>query len=130
MKVLDTCIWIELVLGTATGKRYEPLLLEPTGLIVPTLVHYELRRWALREYSAEYANNIQAGLQATTTAPLEQVIALHAADLATLHKLTTADAIIYATALRHKATLVTCDTHFQGLSSVDYISKISPKMPA
>ena len=124
MKVLDTCIWIESVLATATGKRYEPMLLDPSQLIVPTLVHYELRRWALREYSAEHANNIQAGLQATTAAPFEEVIALHAADLATSHKLTTADAIIYATALRYKATLVTCDAHFQGLPNVDYMPKV------
>ena len=125
MKVLDTCIWIESVLATATGKRYEPLLLDATQLIVPTLVHYELRRWALREFSAEHANNIQAGLQATTTAALEEVIALHAADLAMSHKLTTADAIIYATALRYNATLVTCDAHFQGLTGVDYLPKVS-----
>ena len=125
MKVLDTCIWIESVLATATGKRYQRLLLDPTQLIVPTLVHYELRRWALREYSAEHANSIQAGLQATTTAPLEEVIALLAADLALSHKLTTADAIIYATALRYNATLVTCDAHFKGLSNVDYTPKVA-----
>ena len=126
MKILDTCIWIELMLGTATGKRYQPMLLDPSQLIVPTQVHYELRRWALREYSAEHANNIQAGLQATTTAPLEEVIALHAADMAESHKLTTADAIIYATALHYNATLVTCDAHFQGLPSVDFTAKTKP----
>ena len=125
MKVLDTCVWIESLLGTATGTRYQGLLLDTAQLIVPTLVHYELRRWALREYGSEHADNIQAGLQATTTAPLEEVIALLAADLAMSHKLATADAIIYATALRHNATLVTCDAHFSGLPGVDYLPKVA-----
>ena len=125
MKVLDTCVWIEAALATATGKRYQSLLQDSTQLIVPTLVCYELRRWALREYDIKYADQLQAGLQAITSAPLEAVVALHAADLADVHKLSTADAIIYATALRHNAQLVTCDANFKGLPNVDYTAKLT-----
>ena len=124
MKVLDTCVWIEATLATATGKRYESLLSDATQLVVPTLVYYELRRWALREYSVRYADQLQAGLQAFTVAPLDAIVALHAADLADEFKLSTADALIYATALRHDAELVTCDAHFKGLPSVEYSPKI------
>ena len=125
MKVLDTCVWIEAALATATGKRYQSLLQDSTQLIVPTLVYYELRRWALREYDIKYADQLQAGLQAITSAPLEAVVALHAADLADVHKLSTTDAIIYATALRYNAQLVTCDSHFKGLPNVDYTAKLT-----
>ena len=125
MKVLDTCVWIEAALATATGKRYERMLQGTAELIVPTLVYYELRRWALREYGVKHADNLQAGLQAMTVAPLEAIIALHAADLADAHKLSAADAIIYATALRHNAQLVTCDAHFKGLAHVDYTPKVA-----
>ena len=42
-------------------------------------------------------------------------IALMAADLHRQYKLATADAIVYATAQRHGAELLTCDEHFKGL---------------
>ena len=125
MKVLDTCVWIEAALATETGKRYEHLLQNTDKLIVPTLVYYELRRWALREYGIKYADKLQAGLQAATVAPLEATIALRAADLADTHKLSAADAIIYATALKHDAQLVTCDAHFNGLPGVEYTPKVA-----
>jgi predicted nucleic acid-binding protein len=47
-----------------------------------------------------------------------------AADICGQHKLATADAIIYATALNHGADLVTCDAHFDGLRGVTLIPKI------
>jgi predicted nucleic acid-binding protein len=33
------------------------------------------------------------------------------------------DALIYASALRHQATLVTCDAHFESLPGVEYQAK-------
>jgi predicted nucleic acid-binding protein len=57
-------------------------------------------------------------------APLDTQTALAAADICGQHKLATADAIIYATALNHGADLVTCDAHFDGLRGVTLIPKI------
>ncbi len=56
--------------------------------------------------------------------PLDTAIALHAAELARTHKLATADAIIYATALHSRAELVTCDAHFKGLPQVTCYAKM------
>ena len=50
--------------------------------------------------------------------PLDTTIALLAADLHREHKLATADAIVYATARRMGAGLLTCDAHFEGLPNV------------
>ncbi len=50
--------------------------------------------------------------------PLDTTIALRAAGLHRQHKLATADAIVYATALEHGAELLTCDAHFAGLPGV------------
>jgi predicted nucleic acid-binding protein len=49
--------------------------------------------------------------------------ALEAATLAVQHRLSTADAIIYATALVYQADLLTCDRQFQGLPRVVYVAK-------
>jgi len=51
----DTCIWIEALLGTTLGERFRPLLRGGDGLIVPTLVQFELWKWVRRELSIEEA---------------------------------------------------------------------------
>ncbi|CAM5391449.1 PIN domain-containing protein [Rhodanobacter lindaniclasticus] len=45
------------------------------------------------------------------------------ADLHRQHKLATADAIVYATALEHDADLLTCDAHFEKLPGVVFFRK-------
>ena len=46
-----------------------------------------------------------------------------AADLTLSHKLAFADAVIYASARKHKVELVTSDDHFEELPSVTYFKK-------
>jgi hypothetical protein len=57
--------------------------------------------------------------------PIEGCMMFHVvtADLCARHKLATADAIIYATALAHGADLLTCDRRFEGLDRVLYVAK-------
>ena len=67
-----------------------------------------------------------ASIAATQTAsviPLDTSLALLVADTAREFKLATADAIIYATARQHNATLVTSDAHFANLPHVKYFQK-------
>ena len=40
-----------------------------------------------------------------------------------MHKLRMADSIVYAAAISAGADLLTCDRHFEGLSSVVYLPK-------
>jgi len=46
--------------------------------------------------------------------------ALHAAALAQEFKLTSTDALVCASALRHGATTVTCDAHFDDVKGLDH----------
>jgi predicted nucleic acid-binding protein len=55
--------------------------------------------------------------------PLDTKIALAAAEICGKHKLATADAIAYATALVHGAGLLTTDAHFKGLPDVTFVAK-------
>lgn len=48
--------------------------------------------------------------------PVDETIALEAADISLELGLAMADSIVYATARRHGATLVTSDTGFEGLA--------------
>jgi predicted nucleic acid-binding protein len=54
---------------------------------------------------------------------LDSDIAVRASEVSRLHKLSTTDAIIYATALQREADLLTCDAHFQNLPKVLYVPK-------
>jgi predicted nucleic acid-binding protein len=123
MKVLDTCVWIEIVLGSPLGVQLNALLSDKQSILVPSMVQFELRRWALREYAAPTADFIVLALREAVIVPTGERVAFLAADLAKIHKLHAPDALIYATALEHDAELVTCDAHFKDLPQVDYRPK-------
>ena len=123
MKLPDTCVWVEVLADTPTGHRYRALFDHSEQLIVPTLVQYELQRWALRELGADTADRIIAATRNANVVALDEQTALNAAYLAQEFKLATADALIYASALRHGATLVSCDRHFEDVPGVDYRAK-------
>jgi predicted nucleic acid-binding protein len=124
VKVLDTCVWIEIVLGTPLGVQLNSLLSNKQSVLVPSMVQFELRRWALREYAASTADFIVLALREAVIVPTGERVAFLAADLAKTHKLHALDALIYATALEHDAELVTCDAHFKDLPQVDYTAKV------
>ncbi len=62
-----------------------------------------------------------SALQTTTIEPLVDSLALEAAEFALEHGLAMADAIIYATASRHQAQIVTSELDFDGLPRVTLI---------
>jgi predicted nucleic acid-binding protein len=123
MKLADTCIWIEAITDSALGKSVKSLLKDTPNILVPTIVQYELRRWLLRVSNQELADKVIAITRACKTIDTTESIALYAAELGVQYKLHALDALIYATALNEKATLVTCDAHFKDLPHVEYIVK-------
>ncbi len=123
MQVVDTSIWIEIILGTELGARHKPLLSRPADIIVPTLVQYEIYKWMVRERSADDANRAITFTNECHVEDLTTGAAVLAAELSATHKLHMSDAIIYASAQMHEVMLVTCDTHFKDLPGVEYWEK-------
>lgn len=123
MRVVDTSAWIEQLIGSAVGKQVAKEFPPMEECIVPTIVQLELSKWAQRELDEERTDQIVAYTQQCLVLPLDTRIALLAADLHRVHKLATADAIVYATALEHEAELLTCDAHFAKLPRVRYLGK-------
>jgi predicted nucleic acid-binding protein len=124
MKLVDTCVWIEALADTPTGRAYQPLLAAPQNLLVSTLVIYELRKWLARTLAPDAADQVMVVLLTAKVVVPDESIALHAAELSLTHQLHALDALIYATALNENAELVTCDAHFKGLPQVDYVAKL------
>ena len=125
MKVLvDTSAWIEWLIGSPTGNTLAEHLPEQSDWLVPTMVQLELAKWLTREVTEDKSDQVIAFTQVCQIIPLDTEIALASAEACRTHKLATADAIIFATALAQEATLLTCDTHFEGLPGVTLIEKI------
>ena len=120
MRVIDTSVWIEWLIGSALGKKLGREFPDRAQCIVPTLVQLELSKWLVRELDEDRADQIIAYTQKCVVVPLDTRIALRAAELHRQYKLATADAIVYATALEHDAELLTCDAHFRNLPGVVY----------
>jgi predicted nucleic acid-binding protein len=112
-------------MASPLGQQIALQFPEKQRCIVPTLVQLELSKWMLREVGDDEADQVIAYTQECVVIPLDTSIALLAAQLHKDHKLATADAIVYATALNKGAQLLTCDAHFEHLPHVVYWSKKS-----
>jgi predicted nucleic acid-binding protein len=76
---------------------------------------YEVYKVIRRDVAEERAVAAVAALRRATIAPVDETLALEAADLSLAHSLAMADSLVYATARRYGATLVTGDADFEGL---------------
>jgi predicted nucleic acid-binding protein len=123
MVLVDTSAWIEWLIGSPTGEALSERLPQQSDWLVPTMVQLELAKWTTREVGEDKADQVIAFTQVCQVVPLDTEIALAAADACRMHKLATADAIIFATARARGATLLTCDAHFEGLPGVDFMPK-------
>ena len=77
---------------------------------------YEVYKVIRRDLSEERAVEAVSALRRAAIAPVDESLAVEAADLSLAHGLAMADSIVYATARRHGATLVTADADFDGLA--------------
>ncbi len=125
--VVDTSAWIEWFVDSDIGGLFEHALARPECCIVPTIVQLELAKWALRELPKDkYAQLVRLTEQCQVEL-LDSRTAFLAARANLEHKLALADAVIYATAQRFGADVITCDAHFKDLPSVRFYPK--PKRP-
>ena len=123
MTLVDTCGWIEWLTEGPLADRFAPFMQDASDLLMPTTVQYELYKWVKREADETTALDAIALADASLLVPLSTEIALMAADLSLAHKLAFADAVIYASARKHQAELVTSDDHFEDLSGVTYFAR-------
>jgi uncharacterized protein len=123
MRLVDTSAWIEWLTGSSLGLALAAELPEREQWLVPTMVQLELAKWLTRAADEDRADRVIAFTATCVVANLDTATALSAAELCIRHKLATADAIVYATALRHGADVLTCDRHFENLPAVRFVTK-------
>jgi uncharacterized protein len=123
MRLVDTSAWIEWLTGSSLGLALAAELPEREQWLVPTMVQSELAKWLTREADEDRADRVIAFTATCVVANLDTATALSVAELCIRHKLATSDAIVYATALRHGADVLTCDRHFGNLPAVRFVAK-------
>lgn len=116
--VIDSSGWLEHITEDAKADLYLPYFKGDKILLVPTIVIYEVRKILLRKHSQTIADIFVSEALRQVVVPLDEQIALDAASVSLRHQLAMADAIVYTTALRQKATLIASDDHFQNLPDV------------
>ena len=120
--ILDSSGWIELLAGSGRAHLFEPAL-RVEGLIVPAIVRYEVGRYTLLHQGASGCELALTALSKFEQVPVDEGVADTASELAQIHKLAMADALVYATAQIMGAELWTQDKDFKQLPNVKYFPK-------
>lgn len=122
--MIDSFGWIEYFGEGALVEKYARYIEKANReeYYTPSIVLYEVYKKIKREGSEEKALEAYAYIFAyTSIVPLTGDLAVEAAEISLKRGLSMADAIIKATAERHKAKVVTGDKHFKGLEGVKLI---------
>ena len=123
MNLVDSSGWLEYFAGSNLATKYSRYLEKPAELLVPTLVLYEVYRWLKRHHGEEEAVKYTTRMSEARVVSLDDSLALYAADVSLEYRLALADSIVYATALSHRAQLITSDADFKDLPQVVYLPK-------
>lgn len=115
--VVDSSGWLEYFTADTKADLFEPYLREPF-LFVPVIVLYEVRKILLLRHTKVAADQFVSVVLRHTIVPIDQQIALEAAALSIQHKLAMADALVYTTAGKVGAKLITSDSNFSELPGV------------
>lgn len=118
MVVIDSSGWIEFFTDRPKASSYGKYLKNSENLLTPTVVLYEVYKKIKRERGEETAKLCAAQIEKTHVAPLDQAVALRAADLSLQYSLPMADAFVLATARFSGAELISSDSDFQGIPGV------------
>ncbi len=116
--VVDSSGWLEYLTEDDKADAFIPYLEGGERVLVPTIVLYEVRKILLLRRGKSQADIFVSLALRNLIVPLDERVALAAAELSIHHQLPMADAIIYATAQLKAAQLVTTDPHFSGLPGV------------
>ena len=121
MILVDSSGWIEYLAERPKADLFAPFI-EGEGPLVSSVIQvYEIYKVVRRDLNEERAIDAVSALRTTKIEPLSESLALEAADVALELGLAMADAIIFATAARHDAGIVTGDAGFEGLPGVTLI---------
>lgn len=121
MVLVDSSGWIEFFIDGPMAGAYARHLKDPSRVITPTIVLYEVFKKIRRDRTEEEALSAASIMNRTKVVDLTESTALFAAEVSIKHSLPMADAIVYATALEAGCKVITSDAHFRELDRVVFV---------
>jgi len=119
--LIDSSGWIEYLAARPKADLFAPYIEGSEPRLSSAIQVYEIYKVVRRDLNEERAIAAVSALRTTTIEPLSEGLALEAADIALEYGLAMADSIVFATASRHGAEIVTSDADFEGLPRVTLI---------
>lgn len=116
--VVDSSGWLEYLTEDPKAAAFGHYIEAESTVLVPTVVLYEVYKHLAKLRGKPVADRFVSQTMHQKIVPLDESIALAAATVSIDHRLSTMNAIVYATARTRDAQLVTGDTHFRGLPGV------------
>jgi predicted nucleic acid-binding protein len=118
--VVDSSGWVEYLVDGPRADFYAEAIEDVERLVVPLVCVLEVFSWVLGHRGEGDALQTAALMQQGLVVELDVGLALRAAELGVQHQLTTAHAVVVATALAHDALIWTQDEDFGDLPNVRY----------
>ncbi len=123
MIIVDSCGWLEWFSDGKLADAYEKYLADPDSLLIPAIILFEVYKILKREVGEEKALLAAGYMKNSPVIPLDETLALAAADIALKKSLAMADAIIVATARATDCKIITSDSELKDQPGVKYIPK-------
>lgn len=116
--LVDSSGWLEYLTEDTNAQAFAPYIEGPRPILIPTIVLYEVKKKILQVGTKTDVDRFVSQALRQRVIPLDENLALGAANVSLQHKLAMADAILYTTARAFQADLVTSDKAFAGLAGV------------
>ena len=123
MNVVDSSGWLEYFADGPNATIFAKPIEATRSLVVPTLSLFEVFKHVTQQRSEDEALRAIAVMEQGEIVDLDRATALEAARLSIEHGIAMADSVMLATARRHRATLWTQDSDFDGLQGARYFAK-------
>jgi len=123
MIIVDSCGWLEWFTDGKLADHYKEYLVATDNILMPAIILYEVYKILKREVGEEKALLAAGYMKNCPVIPLDDTLALVAADIALQEKLAMADAIIVAISRVHNCRIISSDADLKEQANVDYIPK-------
>ncbi len=122
MLCVDTYGWLERLLDGPRAAEYNKVLtsVPPDEIVTSVVTVYEIYRKIRPARGEAAALEAIVHLRATSLVPVDDQLALEAADYSLAHSLHFSDALVYATARRFDAPLHTSDPNLKSAPGVTF----------
>ena len=121
--LIDSWAWIEYFKGSKKGEKAKKYIEGKERAIISAINIAEVYRWILKYYDEKIAEEKRKVMKERCfVISVDDEIAVNAAKIRNERKWGLGDSLIYATAKKENASVLTGDPDFKGLENVIFIS--------